>query len=126
MHVACHGFSQLTKRDNIDNEDSVLERSELEVDELDERPDHPVLGEGVGVGRLDLLLWVGALHDCHVIQEGEQVAGREDELVETDACKNLAIGGRWNANTALENTEPLGSERAEDGCEDGSVSALYI
>lgn len=114
----------LTKRDDVDDEDSVLERSKLEVGQLNEWPDHPVLAEGVGVGRLNLLLWVGAFHDCHVIQEGEQVARREDELIEADACKDLAIGRRRNADAALENTEPLGSEGTEDGCGDGLANTL--
>lgn len=105
----------------------MLERSKLEVGQLHEWPDHPVLAEGVGVGRLNLLLWVGAFHDCHVIQKGEQVARREHELIKADTCKDLAIGGRWNADAALENTEPLGSEGTEDGCEDASANTLrYI
>lgn len=105
----------LTKRDHVDDEDSVLEGSELEVHKLDEGPDHPVLSKSIGVGRLNLLLRVGALHDGHVVEEDKQVAGSENSLVEADTGEDLGIRLAWDADAVLEETKPLGSERSEDG-----------
>lgn len=92
----------------------MLKRNELEVHSLDEWPEHPVLGESVPVGRLDLLLRIRTLHDSHRGQEGEQVERSKDGLIKTDTSKNLSVGRAGNANTALQEAEPGGSERTED------------
>lgn len=113
--VVSMNVDSLTERDDVDDKDSVLKRSELEVDELDERPDHPVLGEGALVGRVDLLLGVGALHDSHVVEEHEQVGGCQDGLIKTDASDNFSVGSAGETDAVLEETEPLGSEGTEDG-----------
>lgn len=81
-----------TQRDNVDNQNSVLQWGELEVGKLDKGPDHPVLGQGALVCRFNLLLWVGAFHDGHVVEEAEQVDGSEDALIKADTGKDLAIG----------------------------------
>ena len=94
----------------------MLKRNELEVHSLDEWPEHPVLGESVPVGRLDLLLRIRTLHDGHRGQEGEQVQGSKDGLIKTNTGKNLSVGRAGNANTALQEAEPGGSERTEDSC----------
>jgi hypothetical protein len=101
----------------------VLKGNELEVHGLDEWPEHPVLGESVPVGWLNLLLRVWAFHDSHRGQEGEQVEGSKNSLIETDTSKDLSVGRARNANTALEEAEPGGSERTEDSCID-SVSVV--
>jgi hypothetical protein len=101
----------------------VLERNELEVHGLDEWPEHPVLGESVPVGRLNLLLRVRTFHDGHRGQEGEQIERSKDGLIETDTSEDLSVGGAGNANAALEEAEPGGSERTEDNCID-SVSVM--
>ena len=92
----------------------MLKRNELEVHGLDEWPEHPVLGESIPVGRLDLLLRVRAFHDSPRGQEGDQVEGSEDGLIKTDTSKDLSIGRAGDANTALQEAEPGGSERSKD------------
>jgi hypothetical protein len=101
----------------------VLKRNELEVHGLNEWPEHPVLGESIPVGRLDLLLRVRTFHDSHRGQEGEQVERSKHGLIKTNTSKDLCVGRAGDANTALEETEPGGSERTEDSCND-SVSVV--
>jgi hypothetical protein len=101
----------------------VLERNELEVHGLNEWPEHPVLGESIPVGRLDLLLGIRTLHDSHRGQEGEQVERSKDGLIETDTSKNLSVGRAGDTNAALQEAEPGGSERTEDSC-NNSVSVV--
>jgi len=92
----------------------VLKRNELEVHGLDEWPEHPVLGQSVPVGGLDLLLRIRTFHDSHRGQEGEQVERGKDGLIKTNASEDLCIGRAGDANAALKEAEPGGSERTED------------
>ena len=92
----------------------MLKRDELEVQSLDKGPEHPVLGKSVPVGGLKLLLGVGSLHDGHGREEHEQVGGSKDGLIKTNTGENLGVGRAGNANTALQEAEPGGSERTED------------
>lgn len=94
----------------------MLKRDELEVHSLNEWPEHPVLGQSVPVCRLDLLLRVRALHDGHRRKEDEQVGGSKDGLIKTNTSKDLHVGRAGNANAALQEAEPGGSERTEDSC----------
>jgi hypothetical protein len=103
----------------------VLERNELEVHGLNEWPEHPVLGESIPVGRLDLLLGIRTLHDSHRGQEGEQVERSKDGLIETDTSKNLSVGRARDTNAALQEAEPGGSERTEDSCNNSEFSQRY-
>ena len=57
------------QRDNIDDENSVVQWNQLEVDSLDKRPHHPVLCQSGPVALLQLLLWTCTLHDGHAAQE---------------------------------------------------------
>lgn len=111
-----------TQRDKVDDKNSVLKRDELEVHSLDEWPEHPVLGKSVPVGRLNLLLRIRTFHDSHRRQEGKQVERSENGLIKANASKDLCVGRAGDADAALKEAEPGGSERTEDSCSD-SVSA---
>lgn len=93
----------------------MVQRGVLEVDELNEWPDHPVLAESIGIGRLDLLLGVTALHDSHIVQEHEQIGRGENGLIKANTSEDLGIRSAGNADATLEEAEPLGGERTEDG-----------
>ena len=119
---------KLTERDEVDEEDLVRQRHELEVGELYDRPDHPVLGQRVEVCALQLLLRVGALEDGHGAQEAEQVGASKHSLVGEDACDDLKVGLAWDDDLLLEETEPLDSGRTEDAAavEDHAASASEV
>ena len=105
---------QLTEGHEVDEEDLVRQRHELEVGELHNGPDHPVLGQGVEVCALQLLLRVGALEDRHGAQEAEQVGASKHSLVGEDARDDLKVGLARDDDFLLEETEPLDGGRAED------------
>lgn len=119
---------KLTERDEVDEEDLVRQRHELEVGELHDGPDHPVLGQRVEVCALQLLLRVGALEDGHGAQEAEQVGASKHSLVGEDACDDLKVGLAWDDDLLLEETEPLDSGRTEDAAavEDHAASASEV
>ena len=79
----------------------MVKRSILEVDKLDERPNHPILGKSVGVGGFDLLLRVRAFHIGHVVKEDEQIGGSENGLIKTNTGEDLGIGTTRDTDTAL-------------------------
>lgn len=116
---------RLTEGDEVDEEDLVRQRHELEVGELHDRPDHPVLGQRVEVCALQLLLRVGALQQRHSAQEAEQVGASKHSLIGEDACDNLKVGLAGDDDLLLKEAEPLCSGRTEDAAtiEDHATSA---
>jgi hypothetical protein len=106
--------SRRTEGDEVDEEDLVRQRHELEVGELHNGPDHPVLGQRIEVCALQLLLWVGALEDGHGAQETEQVGASKHSLVGEDARDDLEVGLARDDNLLLEETEPLHGCGTED------------
>ena len=58
-----------------------MQRNQLEVDSLDERPNHPILCQGSPVALVQLLLWTGTLHDGHAAEEDKQVGAGKDGLI---------------------------------------------
>lgn len=119
---------KLTKGDEVDEEDLVRQRHELEVGELHNGPDHPVLGQRVEVCALQLLLRVGALEDGHGAQEAEQVGASKHSLVGEDACDDLKVGLAWDDDLLLEETEPLDGGGTEDAAavEDHAASTSEV
>lgn len=105
---------KLTKGDEVDEEDLVRQRHELEVGELHNGPDHPVLGQRVEVCALQLLPRVGTLQQRHGAQEAEQVGTSEDGLVGEDARDDLKVGLARDDNLLLEEAEPLDGGGTED------------
>lgn len=108
----------------------MLERDELEVGELDEGPDHPVLGEGGLVGRGELVLGAAALEHGHGGQEEAHVDRGEDQLVGGHAGHDGAVGRlQLDALQRLEPRRRGGTEddcgRCEVGVSDGVCSLRY-
>lgn len=104
----------------------MLKRDELEVHSLDEWPEHPILGESVPVGRLDLLLRIRTFHDSHRGQEGKQVERSKDCLIKTNASEDLCVGRTRDANAALKEAEPGSSERTEDSWNKSASVTLKV
>lgn len=92
----------------------MLKRDELEVGDLDEGPDHPVLSEGGRVCRGELVLGAAALEHGHGRQEEAHVGGREEQLVGGHAGQDGAVG-RLQLD-ALQRLEPRRRGGAEDDC----------
>lgn len=105
---------KLTEGNEVNEEDLVWQRHELEVGELHNGPDHPVLGQRVEVCALQLLLRVGTLKDGHGAQEAEQVGASEHSLIREDTRDDLKVGLARDDNLLLEETEPLDGGRTED------------
>ena len=119
---------ELTEGDEVDEEDLVRQRHELEVGELHNGPDHPVLGQRVEVCALQLLLRVGALEDGHGAQETEQVGASKHSLIREDTRDNLKVGLARDDDLLLEETEPLDGGRTEDAAaiEDHAASTSEV
>lgn len=119
---------ELTEGDEVDEEDLVRQRHELEVGELHNGPDHPVLAERVEVCALQLLLRVGALEDGHGAQEAEQVGASKHSLIREDTRDDLKVGLARDNDLLLEETEPLDGGRTEDAAavEDHAASTCEV
>lgn len=99
----------------------MVQRHELEVDDLDERPHHPVGLEGVLVGAVELVLGVGTLHDRHAAEEHEQVGRGKDQLITGNTGHDLSVLVPED-DLVLEELEPGRS----GGTEDGYVGKAWI
>lgn len=108
--------------DDVDEEDAVVQGHELEVDELDEGPEHVVGLQGGPVALLELLLRASALHDGHAAQEEADEGRREQELVAGHARRDGGVGAAAHHDVALQEAEPGRGGGAEDGFKGVSVS----
>lgn len=68
-----------------------MQRHELEIHELHNRPHHVVGLQAFPVALLQFCLWVAAFHDSHTREEQEHVCGRENELVSRNARQDRPI-----------------------------------
>ena len=59
------------QRDDIDNQNSMMKRNQLEVDSLNERPNHPILLQRIPIRLIQLIFRAGTFHDGHATQEDE-------------------------------------------------------
>lgn len=84
----------------------MLQRHELEVRHLYPRPDHPILGQGRRVGRVQLFLWVRPFHDCHRGQEAKQVDAGEHGLVKSNPRDDLQVRLSWELYFSLKEAVP--------------------
>jgi hypothetical protein len=91
-----------------------MQRHQLEVDGLHERPDHPVLLERGRVCAFQLVLRAGALHDGHAAEEDKQVGAGKDGLVASHAGNNLEVLVLED-DLVLQELEPGRSGGTEDG-----------
>lgn len=102
--------------DKVDKQDAVVQRDELEVDELDERPDQVVGLEGGQVALGELVGGRAALHGGHAAEEDADHGGREDALVDGHARQDLGVLIAQH-HAPLQELEPRRGGRAEYGCE---------
>lgn len=104
--------------DNVNKEQSVLQRHKGKVDGLHGGPDVVVARQGGAVVFVELLLGVGPLKDGHGGEEDADHDGGEDALVAGDAGDGLDC---WVAvdDVAGEEVEPCCGDGAEDdwGCQ---------
>lgn len=77
--------------DNVHQQHSVVQRYELEVDDLNERPHHPIGTQSLPVTLIQLVLRACTLHDRHAAQEAEQVCASEEELVACNSGDDLEV-----------------------------------
>ena len=98
--------------DDVDDEDAMVQRDELEVDHLHERPDQVVGRQGGLVVLLELLPRRGALQDGHAAEEDADEGRGEQTLVAGHARQDRAVG-RAQVHVALQETEPGRRGRAE-------------
>jgi hypothetical protein len=119
---------KLTEGDEVDEQNLVRQWNELEVDHLNKRPHHPVLGEGVPVCGLQLLPRVGALQQRHGAEEAEQVGASEHGLIGEDTRDDLEVGLARDNDLFLEEAEPLDSGRTEHATavEDHAAGAAEV
>lgn len=98
----------------------MLERDDLEVDGLDEGPEHVVGRQGGLVVLVELLANGVPLHRGHGREEDADEDGREDALVQGDARQYRAVGG-LEVHVLGQELVPRRRGRAEDGCFGGLV-----
>lgn len=94
-----------------------------EVDELHERPDHPVRLQGGPPGLVEPLLDALTLHGGHAAEEDTNHDGGECSLVASHTSKSLETGIAGNSDLAGQEVEPGGGHRSEDACLNTSVNA---
>ena len=91
----------------------MLQRYELEVDSLNEWPDHPVLLQGRRIGLVELILRAASLHDSHAAEEDEEVGGRKNGLIDSNARSDLEVLV-LQYHLVLEKLEPCCGSGTED------------
>ena len=104
-----------SQRDDIDNQNSVMQRNQLEIDSLYKWPHHPILCKSGPVTLLQLFLGTPTLHDSHTAEEDEQICAGKHCLVETNSCKNFDILVLED-DLILEKLEPRRCSGTKDSC----------
>lgn len=70
-----------------------MQRHKLEVDQLNNWPDHPITLQGTPVSLVDLILWRSTFHDGHRTKEAEEIGRCENGLIQAYASEDLEVGG---------------------------------
>lgn len=102
-----------SQRDNVDDENSMLEGDELEVDSLNSGPNHVVLLNSSAVVCLDLLFGADSFQHRHDAEEHAQVDRSQDTLICCDTGSNFEVLVLQH-DLILEEFEPVGSNGTED------------
>ena len=92
-----------------------MQRHQLEVHALNERPNHPVRLQRRPVALIQLILRAATFHDGHAAEEDEEVGAGEDGLVAGDAGEDLGVLVLED-DFVLEELEPGRCCWAEDCC----------
>ena len=97
---------------DVDEDDTVLKRDKGEVDNLNERPQHPVSLESWPPSFLDSLISTLAFHSRHAAKEDTNHDGCKDKLIASNAGKDLeSLVG--NTDITGKETEPVGRNRSK-------------
>lgn len=112
------------QRNDIDDQNPVVQRHKLKVDRLNERPNHPILLQRSKIRAVQLILRARTLHNRHTAQENEEVGASEDSLVGSDAGEDLEVLVLEH-DSVLQEFEPGRCCGAEDSCR-GFQLALRI
>lgn len=100
--------------DDVDKEDPVVQRDQLEVEDLHKRPDEIVSGQSRPVALLELLFDAATLHDGHAAEEDSDEGGCEEALVTCDASEDLGVLILQD-HSLLQELEPSRCARSKDG-----------
>ena len=103
------------QRDNIDDQNSVMQWNQLEVDSLDEGPNHPVCCQCWPVALLQLVSRTCTLHDGHAAEEDKQVDSSKYSLIASNSGKNFGILVLKN-DFVLQELEPSCCSWTENSC----------
>lgn len=101
-----------------------MQRRHLEIDSLDEGPEHPILGQSRGVGRLKLVLRTGPLHYRHTAEEDEHIGTSEYNLIGSDPPGNLEILVLRN-DLILQELVPRSCSGTENSCGANPSLAMF-
>lgn len=82
---------KLTQAHNIDHQDPMLERDQLEIDGLNRRPQHPVRLQALEIALLELRLGIRPFHDRHTREKHKKIGGGEDCLIRCHSSRNGQI-----------------------------------
>lgn len=93
----------------------MVERHQLEVDALNERPYHPVRLQCRPVALIQFILRTRALHDSHTAEEDEQIGAGKDCLVACHPGDDLGILVLQH-HFVLQEFEPGRGSGTEDSC----------
>lgn len=114
-----------SQRDHIDNQNTMVQGNQLEVDSLNKWPNHPVGGQCSPVGAVELLLRAWPLHNCHAAQETEQVGAGEDGLIGCySGCNFEVLVGK--DDLVLEKLEPSCCSWTKDCYKTKDISSVSI
>lgn len=98
--IACHPLLAIdvtqiavpSQRNNVNDQDTVIQRHKCEIDCLHSWPHHPILLQRLNVGTRQLVPGTRAFHVGHAAQEHEQICGSENGLVGKHANRSR---GMW-------------------------------
>jgi hypothetical protein len=102
-------------RDDVHDQDSVMKRDELEVDQLDQRPAHVVRLQDPRIVLVELRLRILALKYSKRAKEAEKIGRRKEQLVAGYAGEDCAVLGRED-DFVLQELEPGCCSGAEYAC----------
>lgn len=92
----------------------MLQRHQLKVDSLHERPQHPILLQRRPIRTIQLILRTRPLHDGHTAQKTEQICRSENRLISQNAGGDGSVFAA-EIDSLLEEFEPRCCGRTKDG-----------
>jgi hypothetical protein len=113
-------------RYDIGKEQTVLQRNEGEVDDLDGRPEHPVGLQRWPPSLADSFLCTLALHGGHAAKEYTYHDRCKTKLITGDPSEDLCLLVPRHINSACEESEPCCSNRTEHNCKKSTIIQMLV